>query len=165
MLHVPGSLPDVRVLAGVAEEMGVRLGFRTPEQAWDELGQLGGWDGERPTLDHVDPPPAGERADLVLASWKQLIDDGRLQDGDDDYRATARAPRVLVSRDVLDQLGAPLGAQVTLTGPLGSVQLPLGVADLAEGTCWAPASAPGASVRHLVGPAGSAVSLTYGGES
>ncbi len=165
VLHVPGSLPDVRVLAGVAEEMGVRLGFRTPEQAWDELGQLDGWDGERPTLDHVDPPPAGERADLVLASWKQLIDDGRLQDGDDDYRATARAPRVLVSRGVLDQLGAPLGALVTLTGPLGSVQLPLGVADLAEGTCWAPASAPGASVRHLVGPAGSAVSLTYGGES
>lgn len=164
VLHVPGSLPDGRVLAGIAEEMGVRLGVRSPEQAWDELAQLGGWDGERPTLEHVAPAPAGEASGLVLASWKQLVDDGRLQDGDDDFRATARAPRVLVSPDVLAQLGAAPGEQVTLTGPLGSVELPVGVADLADGTCWAPASAPGLAVRHLVGPVGSPVSLTFGGD-
>jgi NADH-quinone oxidoreductase subunit G len=40
------------------------------------------------------------------------------------------------------------------------VQLPVAVADLAEGVVWAPASAPGASVRHLVGPAGSRVTVT-----
>jgi NADH-quinone oxidoreductase subunit G len=99
---------------------------------------------------------------LVLASWKQLIDDGRLQDGDEAMRQTARKPVVLVNPATLAELGVAAGDLVSLTGPLGSVELPVGVADLAEGTVWAPASAPGASVRHLVGPAGSPVTLTGG---
>ena len=96
----------------------------------------------------------------MLASWKQLIDDGRMQDGDDAMRQTARKPVVLVGPATLEALGATVGETVTLSGPLGSVDLPVGVADLAEGTVWAPASAPGTSVRHLVGPAGSPVSIT-----
>ena len=67
---------------------------------------------------------------------------------------------MLVGPATLEALGATVGELVTLTGPLGSVDLPVGVGDLAEGTVWAPASAPGASVRHLVGPAGSPVSIT-----
>ena len=98
--------------------------------------------------------------DLVLASWKQSLDDGRMQDGDDAMRRTARKPVVLVGPATLAALGATAGDAVTLTGPLGSLDLPIGVADLAEGTVWAPASAPGSSVRHRVGPAGSPVSIT-----
>ena len=41
VLHNPSSLPDLRVLAGIAEEMGVPLGFRTPEQVWHEMTQVG----------------------------------------------------------------------------------------------------------------------------
>jgi NADH-quinone oxidoreductase subunit G len=33
---------------------------------------------------------------------------------------------------------------------------------VADGAVWAPASAPGASVRQLVGPAGSSVTLEGG---
>jgi NADH-quinone oxidoreductase subunit G len=172
VLHNPNSLPDLRVLAGIAEELGAPLGWRTPEQVWDEMVQVGPWDGERAAS-----PASTERtiaaskvprdlgttgAGLVLASWKQLIDDGRMQDGDEAMRATARKPVVLVGSATLADLGASVGDVVTLTGPLGSVDLPIGVADLAEGTVWAPASAPGASVRHLVGPAGCAVTITGG---
>jgi NADH-quinone oxidoreductase subunit G len=85
-----------------------------------------------------------------------------MQDGADDMRRTARKPVVLVGAAFLAELGVAAGDLVTLTGPLGSMQLPVGVADLAEGTVWAPASAPGASVRHLVGPAGSTVTVTGG---
>ena len=42
-----------------------------------------------------DRSPATEGG-CVLASWKQLIDDGRMQDGADDMRRTARKPVVLV---------------------------------------------------------------------
>ena len=89
-----------------------------------------------------------------------------MQDGDDAMRATARKPVLRVGAATLEALGVAVGDRVTLTGPLGSVDLPIGVGDLAEGTVWAPASAPGASVRHLVGPAGSSVSITtiVGGE-
>ncbi|MEO5654214.1 MAG: NADH-quinone oxidoreductase subunit G [Marmoricola sp.] len=166
VLHNPASLPDLRVLAGIAEEMGSPLGFRTTEQVAAELEQVGPWDGERPTLPGFENAAPQERgtsapkAGLVLASWKQLIDDGRMQDGDEAMRLTARKPIVLVNAATLAGLGVDTGALVTLTGPLGSVELPVAVGDLAEGAVWAPASAPGLSVRHLVGPAGSQVTVT-----
>jgi NADH-quinone oxidoreductase subunit G len=163
VLHNPSSLPDLRVLAGIAEELDAPLGFRTSEQVWAEMTQVGPWDGDRPSFDHDVSDPGITLAadgDLVLASWKQLIDDGRMQDGDEAMRRTARKPVVLVGPTTLEALGATVGELVTLTGPLGSLDLPIGVADLAEGTVWAPASAPGASVRHRVGPAGSPVSIT-----
>jgi NADH-quinone oxidoreductase subunit G len=77
-------------------------------------------------------------------------------------RRTARKPVVLVSPSTLADLDVAAGDLVTLSGPLGSMALPVGVADLAAGTVWAPASAPGASVRHLVGPAGCTVTITGG---
>ncbi len=170
VLHNPASLPDLRVLAGISEEMGTPLGFRTTEQAWAEMVQVGPWDGERTTMRGLEPSddgddrPTPQRAEgeLVLASWKQMIDDGRMQEGEEAYLATARKPVLLVGATTLERLGVAVGESVTLEGPLGTLQLPVGVADLAEGTVWAPASAPGAPVRRLVGPAGSVVTVTGG---
>ena len=208
VLDAPGSLPDVRVLAGISEERGRPIGVRTPAQAAEEMQQVGAWDGPRAPLTGVATPsqaqgsqsgeasPAADgsprptsvaspsqaqgsqsgqaspEADgsqarlsdsgLVLSSWKQLIDDGRMQDGEDHYRATARRPVVLVNEQTLARIGAEEGDLVSLTGPLGSIQLPVEVADVVEGAVWAPASAPGASVRHLVGPPGSPVSVEGG---
>jgi NADH-quinone oxidoreductase subunit G len=163
VLESPTSLPDVRVLAGIAEERGRPIGIRSPEQAAVEMRQLGPWDGPRlqsvPTPSQAQGSPSG----LVLSSWKQLIDDGRMQDGDDQYRATARRPVVLVNQATLDSVGVEEGDPVVLTGPLGSLELPIGLADLVDGAVWAPASAPGASVRHHVGPAGSPVTLEGAG--
>jgi NADH-quinone oxidoreductase subunit G len=176
VLESPTSLPDVRVLAGIAEERGRPIGIRTPEQARDEMAQVGPWEGPRPSSvaspsqaqgsqsSQASPEADGSQArlsdsGLVLSSWKQLIDDGRLQDGDDHYRATARRPVVLVNQATFDGLAVDEGDLVTLTGPLGSLDLPVRVADLADGVVWAPASAPGFSVRHRVGPAGSPVTV------
>jgi NADH-quinone oxidoreductase subunit G len=177
----PASLPDLRVLAGVAEELGRPLGFRTSAQVRAEMEQLGPWDGDRPALlptgtggvpEQARDPQSGEASPggsqarrfadgLVLSSWKQMLDDGRMQDGNEYLRATARAPVVKVTLSVLEGLGVAEGDPVTLSGPRGSVTLPVALGDqLVEGVVWAPASAPGASVRHLVGPSGSPVSLT-----
>jgi NADH-quinone oxidoreductase subunit G len=160
VLDNAGSLPDVRVLAGIAEERGRPIGIRTPEQAAAEMASVGPWEGARAPAPEVAPAAAG--SGLVLSSWKQLIDDGRMQDGDGFLRATARPPVVLVNAATLAGLGVEEGDDVTLTGPLGKVVLPVRVADLVDGAVWAPASAPGASVRHLVGPAGSVVTLEGG---
>jgi NADH-quinone oxidoreductase subunit G len=174
VLDNPSSLPDLRVLAGIAEELGRPLGFRTTEQVQAELHGIAPWAGSRavPVIEPVEIPVAtssttGVSGSLTLASWKQLIDDGRMQDGDGHYRATARRPVVLVNQATFDGLAASgviseEGDDVTLTGPLGSLRLPVAVGDVVDGAVWAPASAPGASVRHLVGPAGSAVTLEGG---
>jgi NADH-quinone oxidoreductase subunit G len=140
------------------------------------MQQLGPWEGPRlqsvatpaqapgsrsgeASPEAVRAPARGSGSVLVLSSWKQLIDDGRMQDGDDHNRATARRPVVLVNEATFASLGVEEGDLVTLTGPLGSVRLPVGVADLVDGAVWAPASTPGFPVRHLVGPAGSAVTV------
>jgi NADH-quinone oxidoreductase subunit G len=161
VLDNPSSLPDVRVLAGIAEERGRSIGVRTPAQAWDEMVQVGPWEGDKaatPDVTATQPASAG----LVLSSWKQLLDDGRGQDGDEFLGATVRPPVVLVNAATLAGLNVAEGEAVTLTGPLGSVTLPVKVGEVAGGAVWAPASAPGASVRHLVGPAGSPVTLQGG---
>jgi NADH-quinone oxidoreductase subunit G len=66
---------------------------------------------------------------------------------------------VLVNQATFDGLSVEEGDLVTLTGPLGSINLPVRVADLVDGAVWAPASAPGFPVRQLVGPAGSTVTV------
>ena len=109
-------------------------------------------------------PGAAEPGDgYLLASWKQLLDDGRMQDGDDHLRATARRPVLLASPATLAEIGVVPGGDGHAHRP---ARFPgrsrVGVADLADGTVWAPASAPGASVRHRVGPAGCRVTITGG---
>ena len=165
-----GTYEFVGLVSGRYHVRAELSGFRTTEQAWDEMVQVGPWDGERPTMrglepsDDADDRPTPQRAEdeLVLASWKQMVDDGRMQEGEEAYLATARKPVLLVGAATLERLGVAVGDSVTLEGPLGTLQLPVGVADLAEGTVWAPASAPGAPVRRLVGPAGSVVTVTGG---
>ncbi len=207
----PGSLPDLRVLAGIAEEMGTSLGFRTVEQARAEMTELGPWDGERvaaPTVpvgaapsvpageasgapnqlrSSVAPPPdpstvapdaspadpAGAEASptldaaaaghYVLATWKLLVDDGRMLDGDEYLKATGRRAELLVSQGALRELGIAVGQMVTVAGERGSVELPVGVADLPEGVVWLPTNSGGISLsRDLGAGAGSVVRLEGG---
>ncbi len=154
----PTSLPDLRILAGIAEESGSTLGFRTSAQARTEMEAVGPWDGER-----LAPAPAPKRVErkvlktkLALATWKQMLDQGSLQDGDDNLRATARRPVARVTAETAEMLD---GDEVTLTGDRGSVTLPLVVADLPPGTIWVPANSFGNGVLADLASPGSSVSV------
>jgi NADH-quinone oxidoreductase subunit G len=151
------ALSDARVLAGIADEMGVDLGLRTVEQALAELRDVGIWDGARVELDPAGPATApgasapvatseGAAAVLRLATWKPMLGDGRMLEGDVYLKATARPAVALVSPATLETLGLPVGTMVTLapasaTQSSGTVTLPVGVADLPDGVVWAPTSA------------------------
>ncbi|RYY46776.1 MAG: NADH-quinone oxidoreductase subunit G, partial [Actinomycetales bacterium] len=79
VLQVPGSLTDVRVLAGIAEELGAPLGFRTTAGAMRSMRELGPWDGSGvadPDLAAPEPSAPGS-GEVLLATWRQLVDDGR----------------------------------------------------------------------------------------
>ncbi|HSE70242.1 MAG TPA: NADH-quinone oxidoreductase subunit G [Nocardioidaceae bacterium] len=151
----PGSLPDLRVLAGIAEEMGTGLGFRTVEQARAEMTELGPWDGERSAAPSVSAAEAAQRhedpAHAVLATWKQLLDDGRMLDGDEYLKATARRAVALVSERTLRGLGVHAGQLVTIASERGSVELPVGAADLPDGVVWAPSSSEGVNLARELG--------------
>jgi NADH-quinone oxidoreductase subunit G len=83
---------DLRVLATLADELGVDLGFRTAGQARVEMDRLGSWDGTRASAPEVAPAsvPATEYGEAVLAGWRMLLDSGRLQDGEPHLAGTAR---------------------------------------------------------------------------
>jgi NADH-quinone oxidoreductase subunit G len=150
----PTSLPDLRVLAGIAEELGTSLGFRTVAEARRQMEEMGPWDGDRASLDRVQAHDVSDPG-ITLASWKQLLDLGTMQDGDDNLRATARMPVARVSATVYDALGPA----VTVTGDRGSVTVPAVVADIADDVVWLPGNSFGRGLLAEVGLPGSTVTL------
>jgi NADH-quinone oxidoreductase subunit G len=173
VLSDAGALPDLRVLSGIAVEMGVDLGFKTVEGARAEMQDLGPWDGDRPAFPAVSAgTPADAPADdaspahgleVRLASWKLLVDDGRMLDGDPYLKATARRAVALVSEAALRTLAVAVGDPVTITGPRGSATFPVAVADLPDGVVWAPASSGGVHLSRETGAgAGSVVRISGG---
>jgi NADH-quinone oxidoreductase subunit G len=155
----PASLPDLRILAGIAEEYGVPLGFRTPLEARAEMEEFGPWDGDRAEL--ATPPAPRDRkvlkTKLALATWKLMLDNGSMQDGDDNLRATARRPVARITRETHEMLRGV--DEVTLTGDRGSVTLPVEVADLPEGVVWVPANSFGNGVLADLSSPGGMVSV------
>lgn len=173
VLGSPQALPDLRVLAGIAEELAVLgqgrpLGFRTAAEARSRLFEMGMYDAAGPAaLTAAAPTPTAEASTsptpssgagggVLLATWKQMIDLGALQDGDPHLRATARVPVARVSAAVL----AACGPVVTLTGDRGSLTLPAVVADLADDVVWVPARSTGRGVLADLASPGSRVTVT-----
>ncbi|KRB80230.1 NADH-quinone oxidoreductase subunit G [Nocardioides sp. Root190] len=163
-LRNPASLPELRALSGIAAELaglgqGSPLGFRTVEEARTEMAQLGPWDGARTPLVEVRAQvgPATEGSALRLATWKQLLDNGSMQDGDKYLKATARTPVALVTPALYDAHGPT----ITLTGDRGSVTLPAEIADdLVEGVVWVPSNSVGNGVLADLASAGTTVTIS-----
>jgi NADH-quinone oxidoreductase subunit G len=156
----PNALPDSRVLAGIAEELaqlgqGSPLGFRTVGEVRAQMEDLGPWDGDRAKHEPVLLTAAAGGEGLALASWKQLLDNGSMQDGDDNLRATARNAVAMVSQSVLDSCGDT----VTITGDRGEWTLPAVVADVPDGVVWVPANNAGNGVLADLASPGSRVTV------
>ena len=154
IFSVPSSQPDLRVLAGIAEELGRPLGFRTVAEARAEMEDMGPWDGDRATLQRVQSHDVSDPG-ITLATWKQLLDNGTMQDGDAALRETSRMPVVRVSPSVYDAFGPT----ITVTGERGSVTLPAVVADIADDVVWLPANSTGRGVLADVGLPGGTVTV------
>ncbi|MDP9443800.1 MAG: molybdopterin-dependent oxidoreductase, partial [Actinomycetota bacterium] len=168
VLHTTGVLSDLRVLAGIAEQLGSGLGFRGIDGARTEMAEIGPWDGARVPEPSVEAPaatgpPALGSGEAVLATWRLLVDDGRLQDGDAYLKATARAAVALVSQGTATALGLTAGGSLTLSTAHRSVAFPAAVADLPDGVVWAPLNSAGISLhRDLGARAGDVVRIEAG---
>jgi NADH-quinone oxidoreductase subunit G len=166
-LSVPGVRTDLYVLGAIANEMDVHLGLPDAVAARAELAALGGWKGARPAAPAVFSTPAtiplpgtGTAADVRLATWAQLVDAGRLQDGEPYLAGTARPAVARASEATATAAGAVDGDKVTVTTATGSVTVPLEVTDMAEGVVWLPTNSPGVAVRADLGAGhGSRVTL------
>ncbi|KAA0108930.1 NADH-quinone oxidoreductase subunit G [Mycolicibacterium sp. P1-5] len=147
------AFPDLRVLQILADELGVDLGFRTAQEARSELAALGRWDGQRPAPPSVAQKelPQLDSGEAVLAGWRLLLDDGRLQDGEPYLAGTARPAVVRLSPATAAGIGAADGDVVNVSTGRGDIALPLAVTEMADGVVWLPLNSPGSAVYRQLG--------------
>ncbi len=155
------AMSDATVLGMIANAIGKQAG------AWDvagirrELSGLGQWSGARESAPEVQGSPKNVDG-FRLASWRELLDAGVMQEGEPFLAATAREVVALVSAHSSAQLGSP--ATVTVAGPSGSVVLPLVIGDVIDNVVFVPMNSTDCSIyRDLGARIGSAVAVTAGG--
>jgi NADH-quinone oxidoreductase subunit G len=173
-LPVPEVRTDLYVLGAIADLMDVHLGLPDQASARAELAQLGIWRGTRaepPTpaggpqgvwgegspqtqgrLGGSSPRQAqflgigGAVTAARLATWHQLIDGGRMLDGEPFLAGTARSAVARMSAATAAQAGISDGDKVTIavaSGAAGPVTLAAEVTSMVDGVVWVPAGAGG----------------------
>jgi NADH-quinone oxidoreductase subunit G len=149
-LRVPEVRTDLYVLGAIADQMDVHLGLPDVAAARAELTALGTWRGPRPeppkvteTWPGVPPTHHIKRSgvlDVRLATWRQLLDSGRMQDGEPSLAGTARPVVARMSPATAAEAGAADGDKVTVATDRGSVTIPVEVVPMADHVVWLPAA-------------------------
>jgi NADH-quinone oxidoreductase subunit G len=163
------AMSDGRVLDALASEMGVEIGCKDVGAIRRELRTLSRTAAPRAVPPRVGPgvsavaTAALEQASpgtarVVLSTWPELIDAGRLLDGDDILRQTARPAVVRVSKSTAAELGGVSdGDPVRVFTDRGSITLPALLTEMPDGVVWLPTNSPGAPVRGALGVGAGAV--------
>jgi len=154
---------DASVLGMIADAMGIAVGASDVPGIRAELARLGPWSAARAAAPAVPPtvPPTAPSGDgLRLASWRALIDSGVMQQGEPYLAATARPVVARVSAATAAGIGAT--ANVRITGPKGSVTLPLVVDEVVDGVIVVPMHSEGCWIYRDLG-AGIGGVVTAGG--
>ncbi|HVT64075.1 MAG TPA: NADH-quinone oxidoreductase subunit G [Mycobacteriales bacterium] len=167
-LESDGPIPDLRVLHRLALAMGVDIGTPDAATVQEEIGKLGSWTGERPPAPSVaaGTPATAASGQAVLATWRLLLDDGRLQDGVPELAGTRKPAVARVSATTATSLGITDGSKVTVSTDTGKVTLPLAVTDMVDGVVWLPAYSPDSHVHASLGAgSGAVVTVKAGGSA
>lgn len=149
---------DQRVLHMLADALDVHLGLPDARTVRAELGRLGvGTGGTRPTPpdERAAPLPQPGPGEAVLAGHRLLLDEGRLQEGDAALAGTRHEAAARLSPATAEATGVADGDPVAVTGPAGTVTLPLRItAELPDQVVWLPlqSTAPGVTAATGANP-------------
>jgi NADH-quinone oxidoreductase subunit G len=110
--------------------------------------------------------PADAESGVRLATWRQLIDGGALQQGEPYLAAGAREAVAKVSAATAERYGLAEGHVVTIDTATGSARLAVELAHMPDDVVWVPAHSPGLRVStDLAAGWGDPVRLSAGGEA
>jgi NADH-quinone oxidoreductase subunit G len=153
VLEVPGVESDLQVLGRIADEMDVHLGLPDAAAARRELASLGGWEGTREPVPSrpAQQAPAARPGQAVLATWHQLLDTGRMSDGEPFLAGTARPVVARMSAATAAEAGTADGGRVTVTTDSGEVTAAVRVAEMPDRVVWLPAHSRDCEVRRQLG--------------
>jgi NADH-quinone oxidoreductase subunit G len=87
----------------------------------------------------------------LLATWHNLLDAGRMQDGEPNLAGTARAAVAKMSAATAAEAGTAEGGKVTVVTERGAITVPVQIADMPDRVVWLPANSPGCAVRRELG--------------
>jgi NADH-quinone oxidoreductase subunit G len=163
-LAVPEIRTDLQVLGALADQMDVHLGLPDAAAARRELEELevlsaragstaiSGGPGVTPRASTV---PVGHqhpgRGQALLATWHNLLDAGRMQDGEPNLAATARAAVARMSAATAAEAGVGDGGKVTVATERGAITVPAEIADMPDRVVWLPTNSAGCAVRAALG--------------
>jgi NADH-quinone oxidoreductase subunit G len=162
-LEETGTLPDCRVLDTLGVELDVDLFTQTPKAAAADLAKLPSVlrKGALPVEVATPAPSLGEEQ-AVLATWRQLLDNGSLQSDEPHLAGTQRPAVVRVNAETAARLG--VNGTATVKTEHGSVTLPVEHADLPDGVVWLPGNSGESKVRRALKARHGDVVTVTGGE-
>ncbi len=167
-LPVPTVRTDLHVLAALADEMDVHLGLPDIASARRELTVL--TQAPAPVGPARDDAPLGRISQLqperpgpgraLLATWHNLLDAGRMQDGEPNLAGTARAAVARLSAATAAEVGTADGGKVTVATGRGTITVPVEITDMPDRVVWLPTNSAGSAIRRqLAAGHGSLVSV------
>jgi NADH-quinone oxidoreductase subunit G len=144
------AVSDYRAIDLLADQMDVRLGLRDLASVRAELGSLGPWDGARAEAPAVPAgePPQPKPNEAVLATWRLLLDNGRLQDGEPYLAGTATRPVARLSATTAAEIGVVEGGDVVVSTAAGQITLPAVVDELPDRVVWLPTDSQSCTVHE-----------------
>jgi NADH-quinone oxidoreductase subunit G len=92
--------------------------------------------------------PDPKRGQAVLATWHQLLDNGRMSDGEPFLAGTARPVVARMSAATAAEAGTADGGRVTVSTANGAVTTDVRVTAMPDRVVWLPAHSPGCEVRR-----------------
>ncbi|MGI9005366.1 MAG: NADH-quinone oxidoreductase subunit G [Streptosporangiaceae bacterium] len=175
-LPVPGIRSDLQVLTDIADAMDIHLDLPDAGAARRELAALGTGRDEGVARPAARAAESGGRAggrrgqisggtEVSLATWHNLLDAGRMQDGEPNLAQTARTAVARMSAATAAQAGAADGTKVTVATSYGSITVPAQITAMPDGVVWLPANSAGCPVRLALGAGhGSLVTVSGSGD-
>ncbi|WP_243274574.1 molybdopterin-dependent oxidoreductase, partial [Streptomyces albus] len=146
--------PDARVLHMLADALDVHLGLpdvRTIRAELDRLGRGRGSARLSAPLPGVRSLPQPGPGEAVLAGHRMLLDQGRLQEGDEALAGTRHPAPARLSAATAAEIGAADGDTLAVAGPRGEVRLPLRITEMPDRVVWLPLNTVGSGVAADTG--------------
>ena len=143
---------DVRILSMLADEIGKPINLATVKSARNEFESIGNWDGSKNSMKPVAATsainPSSDEA--VLNSWRNLLDKGSMQDGEDNLAGTARKSVVVISPARAKALGVSENDLVRVSNDYGAITLPCSINEIEDSSVWLPRNSQSSQlIRNL----------------
>ena len=143
---------DVRILSMLADEIGKPINLATVKSARNEFESIGNWDGSKNSMKPVAATsainPSSDEA--VLNSWRNLLDKGSMQDGEDNLAGTARKSVVVISPARAKSLSVSENDLVRVSNDYGAITLPCSINDIEDSSVWLPRNSQSSQlIRNL----------------